>query len=131
MAARYLDIKLTEISVDTNAGPAILLDNNPLGKIPTLITDDGLSVFDSRGINHYFGRMEGKRLYPGSQAKRTKADVLEALCDGTCDCLLSIIYERRFRTEERCSSLGSTASGQKPSERLPTSTRTRRRSVAS
>ncbi len=101
MAARYLDIKLTEVSVDTNAGPSVLVDNNPLGKIPTLITEDGVAVFDSRGINHYFGRMEGKRLYPGSRAKRTKADVLEALCDGTCDCLLSIVYEQRFRTEEK------------------------------
>ena len=47
MAARYLELDIIEIRVDTNAGPAILVDNNPLGKIPTLLTDDGHSIFDS------------------------------------------------------------------------------------
>ncbi|MGO4565087.1 glutathione S-transferase [Rhizobium sp. 2YAF20] len=101
MAARYLELEITEIRVDSNAGPAILVDNNPLGKIPTLLTKDGISIFDSRGIMHYFDRMKGKRLYPAKQRKRTEAEVLEALCDGACDCLLSIVYERRFRTEEK------------------------------
>lgn len=100
MAARYLDLKVTEINVDTNAGPAVLTDNNPLGKIPTLLTDDNEAIFDSRGITQYLGRLKGKRLYPSSNRKRTKAEILEALCDGTCDCLLSIVYERRFRPEE-------------------------------
>jgi glutathione S-transferase len=101
MAARYLDLDITEIRVDTNAGPAILVDNNPLGKIPTLLTKDGQSIFDSRAITHYLGRMKGKRLYPVNDRKRTEAEILEALCDGACDCLLSIVYERRFRTEEK------------------------------
>jgi len=101
MAARYLELDITEIRVDTNAGPAILLDNNPLGKIPTLLTNDGQSIFDSRAITHYLGRLKGKRLYPAKDSKRTEAEILEALCDGTCDCLLSIVYERRFRTEEK------------------------------
>ncbi len=101
MAARYLDLDVTEIRVDTNAGPAILVDNNPLGKIPTLLTDDGVSIFDSRSIMHYFDRIKGKKLYPSKDAKRTEAEVLEALCDGACECLLSIVYERRFRTEEK------------------------------
>jgi glutathione S-transferase len=101
MAARYLELEITEIRVDSNAGPAILIDNNPLGKIPTLLTKDGISIFDSRGIMHYFDRMKGKRLYPAKERKRTEAEVLEALCDGACDCLLSIVYERRFRTEEK------------------------------
>lgn len=101
MAARYLELEIAEIRVDSNAGPAILVDNNPLGKIPTLLTKDGISIFDSRGIMHYFDRMKGKRLYPAKERKRTEAEVLEALCDGACDCLLSIVYERRFRTEEK------------------------------
>lgn len=101
MAAHYLDLELTEVRVDTNAGPAILVDNNPLGKIPVLLTDDGFSIFDSRGINHYFDRLKGKKLYPSKETKRTEAEVLEALCDGACECLLAIVYERRFRTEEK------------------------------
>ena len=101
MAARYLDIDLTEVRVDTVAGPAVLVDNNPLGKIPTLLTDDGLSVFDSRAIMLHFDRMKGKKLYPSKDSKRTQAQVLEALCDGISDALILIMYERRFRTEEK------------------------------
>ncbi|MGM4980504.1 glutathione S-transferase [Hyphomicrobiales bacterium] len=100
MAARHLGIKLEEIRVDTNAGPALLVDNNPLGKIPTLLTDDGEAIFDSRAIMHYFDRQEGG-LYPSKKGKRTEAEVLEALCDGTMECLLSIVYERRLREPEK------------------------------
>jgi glutathione S-transferase len=101
MAAHYLELGVTEISVDTNAGPAILVDNNPLGKIPTLLTDGGVSVFDSVAIMHYFGRLKNRKLYPSKNGKRTDAEILEALCDGICDCLLAIVYERRFRDEEK------------------------------
>jgi glutathione S-transferase len=101
MAARHLDLGITEIRVDTNAGPAILVDNNPLGKIPTLLTDDGVSIFDSIAIMHYFDRLTKGALYPSKKGKRTDAEVLEALCDGVCDCLLAIVYERRFRDEEK------------------------------
>ncbi|TCL70261.1 glutathione S-transferase-like protein [Rhizobium sp. BK251] len=113
MAARYLDIELNEIRVDTNAGPSLLVDNNPLGKIPTLLTDDGLSIFDSIAIMHYFHRMKGKRLYPSKDIKRTTAEIVEALCDGTCDCLLAIVYERRHREEEKIHQPGSIGSGQR------------------
>ena len=101
MAAHYLDIELDAIRVDTNTGPAILVDNNPLGKIPTLLTDDGASIFDSVAIMHYFDRLTKGGLYPSKKGKRTDAEVLEALCDGICDCLLAIVYERRFRDEEK------------------------------
>ena len=100
MAARYLELDVTEIRVDTNAGPAILVDNNPLGKIPTLLTDDGASVFDSIAIMHYFHRLKKKKLYPDKNGKRTEAEILEALCDGITDCLLSIVYEKRTRPPE-------------------------------
>ena len=101
MAAHFLDIELNAIRVDTNTGPAILVDNNPLGKIPTLLTDDGASIFDSVAIMHFFDRLTKGGLYPSKKGKRTDAEVLEALCDGICDCLLAITYERRFRDEEK------------------------------
>ncbi|NEI69810.1 glutathione S-transferase [Rhizobium lusitanum] len=100
MAARHLGVRLEEIHVDTNAGPSLLIDNNPLGKIPTLLTGDGEAIFDSRSIMHYFDRKEG-RLYPSKKGKRTEIEVLEALCDGANECLLSIVYERRFRDADK------------------------------
>ena len=100
MAARHLGIKLEEIHVDTNAGPTLLIDNNPLGKIPTLLIGDGEAIFDSRAIMHYFDRREGG-LYPSKRGRRTEIEVLEALIDGTNECLLSIVYERRLREPEK------------------------------
>lgn len=100
MAARHLGIRLEEIHVETKADPALLVDNNPLGKIPTLLTRDGDAIFDSCAIMHHFDRLEGK-LYPSKKGKRTEVEVLEALCDGTMECLLSIVYERRLRELEK------------------------------
>lgn len=101
MAARYLNLGIKDVSVDTNAEPATLIDNNPLGKIPTLLLDDGNSVYDSVAIMHYLDRLSLGKLYPKKHQKRADAEILEALCDGVMDCLLAIVYERRFRPEEK------------------------------
>ena len=101
MAARHLGIEIKDVRVDTNAEPATLIKNNPLGKIPVLLLDDGGSVYDSVAIMHYLNRHSGGKLYPKTDAKRTEAEVLEALCDGIMDCLLAIVYERRSRPEEK------------------------------
>lgn len=100
MAARHLGIELEEIRVNTAENPPELLAANPLGKIPTLITGDGEAIFDSRAIMRYLHRIGDRRLYPKKDEKRTEADVLEALADGICDCLLAIVYEKRFRPPE-------------------------------
>ncbi|MBB3948071.1 glutathione S-transferase [Rhizobium skierniewicense] len=101
MASRYLGLDVTAVRVDTNAEPASLMDNNPLGKIPVLLLDGGGSVYDSVAIMHYLNRLSGHKLYPKKDQKRTEAEVLEALCDGITDCLLAIVYERRSRPEEK------------------------------
>ncbi|AXV14914.1 glutathione S-transferase [Neorhizobium sp. SOG26] len=101
MAARYLGIEITEVKTDTNAAPPELTDNNPLGKIPVLIRDGEPPIYDSVAIMHFFDRMSGGKLYPKKDAKRTEAEVLEALCDGILDCLLAIVYERRSRDESK------------------------------
>lgn len=100
MAAHALGIELELEKVDTSSGPPILLDANPLGKIPTLLTEEDGAIFDSRAIMHYLHRQSGKALYPKNREKRDAAEVLEALCDGIADCLLAIVYERRLRPEE-------------------------------
>jgi len=100
MAARHLGIELEEIRVNTAENPSELVDANPLGKIPTLIADDGIAIFDSRAIMHYLNRLSAKRLYPKKDEKRPEAEVLEALADGIADCLLAIVYEKRFRPPE-------------------------------
>jgi glutathione S-transferase len=101
MAAHYLGLAPQSQSVQTDQDPAELVDNNPLGKIPVLITDDDAAIFDSRAIMQYLDRVSGRKLFPKGARKRTEAEVLEALADGITDCLLAIIYEKRMRPEEK------------------------------
>lgn len=100
MAARHLGIAIEDVRTDTNTPPAELLDSNPLGKIPVLIRDGEPPVYDSVAIMQFLDRQSGGRLYPTDADERTQAEVLEALCDGITDCLLAIMYEKRFRPAE-------------------------------
>ena len=61
MAAAYAGMPLDAVIVDTNQRPPELIQANPLGKIPTLLTDDGEAVFDSRAITQYLNRVSGQR----------------------------------------------------------------------
>jgi glutathione S-transferase len=101
MAAAYAGVDFDSEIVSTDAEPALLINNNPLGKIPVLITDDGESIFDSRAITQYLNRISKNALFPRNPAKRLEAERLEALADGICDCLLAHVYERRHRPEEK------------------------------
>lgn len=101
MGATLAGLKFRLVAVDTNQDPADLIEKNPLGKIPTLITGEGQAIYDSRAIMAFADRAGVTRIYPRNAAKRTEAEVTEALCDGICDCLLAIVYERRFRPEDK------------------------------
>ena len=65
------------------------------------MTDDGQPVYDSRAITQYLNRISGNALFPRNPAKRLDAELLEALADGICDCLLAHVYERRMRPAEK------------------------------
>ncbi|MDH6266757.1 glutathione S-transferase [Rhizobium sp. SG_E_25_P2] len=101
MAAAYLGLDIEFVAVKTDEEPSLLIDNNPLGKIPCLVREDAPSVFDSATIMQFFNRDTKGKLYPRNPVRRTEAEVLEALCDGVTDCLIAIIYERRFRPEDK------------------------------
>ena len=101
LAAAACGIEIDAKVVDTGAEPAELLKANPLGKIPTLVTDAGENIYDSRTITQYLNRVSGNGLYPRNAAKRLEAEQLEALADGICDCLLAHVYERRMRPEDK------------------------------
>ncbi len=101
MAAHHAGFAFESVLTDTNANPPHLIDNNPLGKIPTLLTTDGKAIFDSRVIMQFIDRETKGKLYPRNVQKRTEVELLEALCDGICDCLLAIVYEKRFHPPEK------------------------------
>jgi glutathione S-transferase len=78
----------------------VLRRDNPLGKIPTLITDDGKAVFDSRFILEYLDHVAGGgRLIPAAWPARAETLTLQAMADGVMDACILIVYEGRHRPE--------------------------------
>ncbi|MCV2867112.1 glutathione S-transferase [Defluviimonas sp. WL0002] len=76
------------------------LGDNPLGKIPALVTGDGPAIFDSRVICRYLDARAGGRLYP--EAPRLwRTLTLEAMADGILEAALLMVYEARLRPEEK------------------------------
>ncbi len=73
---------------------------NPLGKIPALVLEDGSSLYDSRVIAEYLDHLAGgDKLFPPDPARRFAALRLQALGDGICDAALLIRYESASRPE--------------------------------
>ncbi len=70
-------------------------DHNPLGKIPTLLADDG-PIYDSRVICAYLDERAKAGLYRGGWPMR----VFEATVDGLLEATVLMVYERRLRPEE-------------------------------
>jgi len=65
-----------------------LMRENPLGKIPTLVTDPGEVLFDSTVICEYLDSLAGTRLFPQSAKRRREALRWHALGDGMLDLLI-------------------------------------------
>lgn len=87
------------VAADTTDPSEVLRQQNPLGKIPTLVLEDGTTLFDSRVIVDYLDHLSGGKLIPAGEARFTQLR-LQALADGICDAALLKVYEGRFRPEE-------------------------------
>ncbi len=103
IAAKVLGLmdRIEIVVADTTSETDPLRRQNPLGKIPTLILEDGTTLFDSRVILDYLDHLAGGgRIIPAGEA-RYPALRLQALADGVMDAALLQVYENRFRVEER------------------------------
>jgi glutathione S-transferase len=95
-----LDKRLNVIACDTVNPDDAFKKANPLGKIPTLILEDGEALYDSRVIVEYLDELaEENRLTPTGKERFTVLRK-QALTDGIMDAAILIVYERRFRAEE-------------------------------
>lgn len=75
---------------------------NPLGKVPTLIADDGTAVFDSRVICEYLAGIAGdSTIFPPAGPARWRALVEQATADGLMDAALLARYEGFMRPAEK------------------------------
>ncbi len=76
-----------------------LVSLNPLGQIPTLVTQDGEMISDSRVICEYLASLSpDQRIFPASP-RRFTALTEQSICDGLLAACLSIRYERSTRPE--------------------------------
>jgi glutathione S-transferase len=73
--------------------------SNPLGKVPTLVTDEGTVLYDSRVICEYFDCLAGGGLIPAAGPARWSVLVEQALADGILDAAVLTRYETAVRPE--------------------------------
>jgi glutathione S-transferase len=80
--------------VDVAPGDNPVNRHNPLGKIPTLILDDGNALYDSRVIVEFLDSVSPiSRLIPEATRDRVAVRRWEALADGVLDAGLLVRYE--------------------------------------
>ena len=87
MAEKKLDYQFVE--EDVWAADTIIMQSNPLGKVPCLVMEGGEALFDSRVIVEYLDTLSpvGK-LIPAVGRERAEVKTWEALADGVLDALI-------------------------------------------
>ena len=108
--ARKVQIAISVLGMDdVKLEPADTMDprdsvraQNPLGKIPVLILEDGTTFYDSRVILEYLDyRAGGGKIIPREGDPRFAALRLQAQCDGILDASILQVYEGRWRAAEK------------------------------
>jgi glutathione S-transferase len=101
-AMKGLTDRIELVPIDTNVpdNPAINRAN-PLAKVPALLVD-GLAIYDSHVICEYLdSQAAAPALFPQEPTARVKTLTLGALGDGILDAALLLVYEKRFRPQEK------------------------------
>ena len=101
IAAKLLGLfdRLKVESADTTDPKDSLRQQNPLGKIPALILDDGTTLFDSRVIAEYLDQLAGGGVIFPRNSARWPVLTQAALADGVMEASLLLVYEKRLRPE--------------------------------
>jgi glutathione S-transferase len=104
ITAREVGIKNLEIvtieGLSVTSPNAEVVKHNPLGRIPTLITDHGHPMHDSRVICEYFAHRAGnKSVLPDEPVKRFRILTLQSLGQGMADLAVALRYETASRPE--------------------------------
>jgi len=81
---RGIDSQLEKWTIATT--DPVLSNSNPLGKVPTLITDEGVALFDSPVICEFLDSVgKAPALFPAAGPARWAALRLQAIGDGILD----------------------------------------------
>ena len=96
---KSLDIVAVE-SMSLISANTEVVRHNPLGRIPTLITDHGHPMHDSRVICEYIAHRAGNTsVLPDEPVKRFRVLTLQALGQGMADTAVALRYETASRPE--------------------------------
>lgn len=91
-----LDTQIEWVKTNPWQAEELLTTENPLSKIPTLKTDDGIIIYDSSVICEYLDSLhEGKKLIPSDGDARWQALSLQALADGILESGIARFLERK------------------------------------
>jgi glutathione S-transferase len=92
----------TEKADTALVGNKHIVQENPLAKIPVLVLNDGTQLYDSHVICEYLDSLSTtRRLFPAAGAERFNTLTLGALGDGMMDASLLLVYEKRYRPEDK------------------------------
>jgi glutathione S-transferase len=92
LAEKKIDCDMEVVDVAPSENP--VNPHNPLGKVPTLVLDDGTALFDSRVIVEFLDNVSPiSRLIPDENRERVAVRRWEALADGVLDAGILIRYE--------------------------------------
>ena len=100
MAAEVLKVsdRLKVVPADTLDADDTLRQQNPLGKLPCLLLEDGTAIYGSAVIIEFLQELIGsERLLPRSGLDRYKTLTRATLADGVGEAALLMVYEGRFR----------------------------------
>ncbi len=93
--------RITLVQADASNADDPLRKDNPLGKLPVLVPEDGKPIYDSRVIIEYLDHLAGGgRIFPQG-ARRFDVLTLQALADGILDASILRVYEVRMRAEKK------------------------------
>jgi glutathione S-transferase len=88
-------------TVDGWSEPGHLTADNPLSMVPTLVLEDGQSLYDSPVICDYLDHCHsGAPMIPGTGESRWQVLREQALADGILDCAVAIFLEEKKRPVE-------------------------------
>ena len=83
---RGLESRIEKHTTNPHASPPDLVADNPLSKVPCLVTDDGMSLFGSQLICEYLDSVgDALPLFPSHGATRWRALKFQSLGDGILD----------------------------------------------
>src|SRR4051794_41405327 len=92
LAEKKIECELVPVDVMPAENPVNA--HNPLGKIPTLLLDDGTALYDSRVIVEFLDSVSPiSRLIPDGTRDRVAVRRWEALADGVLDAGILVRYE--------------------------------------